>query len=214
MGLPSLVIGPAPPSKVGTGAAGAVRRDRLLRCVGQASRVRRQSWRCGFHRQFHRDQRVDDFNMTPAETKDFYRGLLLTVEPETLAFFIEQGIANEMLFYLFTEKVVEEKGGVVNQYVNDPLDPNFEKFQHYVKLAMTYGLTAEPEPGAKRKSAESDKTDKSGKNEQRRCFERGQRAGHGLAALFRSLRLGAGNEVRRQPSDVRLKREDEGPARS
>ena len=104
------------------------------------------------------------FNVTPSETKDFYRGLLLTVEPETLAFFIEQGIASETLFYLFTEKVVEEKGGVVSQYVNDPLDPNFDKFQHYVALAMAYGLIAEPEPGAKAlRSSKSDKTDKSDK---------------------------------------------------
>lgn len=89
------------------------------------------------------------FGVTPSETKDFYRGLLLTVAPETLAFFSEQGVAPETLFYLFTEKVVEERNGRVQTFVNDPLNPSFEGFRHYVELATRYGLSAEPTPGAR-----------------------------------------------------------------
>ncbi len=115
-------------------------------------------------------------DVTPAETKDFYRGLLLGVEPETLAFFAEQGVASEILFYLFTETVVEEKGGAVNQFLNDPLDPKFDRFQHYVALAAAYGLTAAPEPGAKpAKAAKSDSGEASGADgarEWRLCFDR------------------------------------------
>ena len=159
MGLPSLVIGPTPPSGPGTaiaaGAGAAHFLDKQLVFGADPGAA-------GFTANSIATSGSTTFNITPAETKDFYRGLLLTVEPETLAFFSEQGVANELLFYLFTEKVVEEKGGAINQYVNDPLDPeNFAKFQNYVRLAMMYGLTAEPEPGAK--SAESDKKNKSGK---------------------------------------------------
>ncbi len=83
------------------------------------------------------------FQATPAETKDFYRGLLQEVEPRTLALFIQQGIARELLFYLFTDRIIEERGGVKRELRNDPLDPNFPTFQNYVKLAMDYGLASE-----------------------------------------------------------------------
>jgi hypothetical protein len=90
------------------------------------------------------------FNLTPNETKDFYRGLLLTVAPETLGFFSDQGIAPETLFYLFTENVTETRAGKINQYVNDPLyAESFAHFQRYVALASQYALTAEPQPGLK-----------------------------------------------------------------
>jgi hypothetical protein len=99
------------------------------------------------------------FNVTPSETQDFYQGLLEPVEPQTLGLFREQGIAPEILFYLFTEKVVEERAGAVHQveYVNDRLDPSFDGFHHYVELAMQYGLSSEPTPGAKMGSAPSSK---------------------------------------------------------
>lgn len=117
------------------------------------------------------------FDVTPAETQDFYRGLLLTVEPETLAFFSEQGVARETLFYLFTEKVVEEKRGKVAQFLNDPLDPNFKAFQRYVDLATRYGLSAEPEPASKSVSAlNGDASDSGGRGAHsahwRLCFDR------------------------------------------
>ena len=67
-------------------------------------------------------------NVTPAETKDFYLGLLSIVQPETSGFFSEQGIAPELLFYLFTDKIIEVKGKVIKDYRNDPLDPTFPEF--------------------------------------------------------------------------------------
>jgi hypothetical protein len=89
------------------------------------------------------------FNLTPNETKDFYRGLLLTVSPETLGFFSDQGLAPETLFYLFTDDVTETKAGKTNKFVNDPLDPGFAQFQGYVDLAVRYALRSEPQPGFK-----------------------------------------------------------------
>ncbi len=94
------------------------------------------------------------FNVTPSETQDFYQGLLEPVEPQTLALFKEQGIADEILFYLFTQQVIEERQGEAReiQFVNDRLDPSFGGFQHYVELAMRYGLSAEPTPAPSRAS--------------------------------------------------------------
>jgi hypothetical protein len=119
------------------------------------------------------------FNVTPAETRDFYRGLLLTVAPETLGFFSEQGIARETLFYLFTEKVSEAKGGVTKLYYNDPVADSFGAFQAYVRLAMQYGLSAEPTPGIKsaepKKSGDSTHQNENGvapSAEWRLCFDK------------------------------------------
>ena len=110
---------------------------------------------------------VTSFQATPAETKDFYRGLLQDVEPRTLALFIQQGIARELLFYLFTDKVIEDRNGVKLELRNDPLAPNFSKFQNYVNLAMEYGLSSEllgkatseeAQTGSKTATGQSDKT--------------------------------------------------------
>jgi hypothetical protein len=117
------------------------------------------------------------FNLTPNETKDFYRGLLLTVAPETLGFFADQGIAPETLFYLFTENVTETKAGKINQYVNDPLySESFAHFQQYVALASRYALSAEPQPGFKapkaKTTAAKGQEEIASSAEYRLCFDR------------------------------------------
>ena len=119
------------------------------------------------------------FNVTPSESKDFYLGLLTTVEPDTLAFFTQQGIARELLFYLFTDKIIEEKGGVVRQFRNDPLDPKFPEFQYYVALAMDYGLSSEQEPDGQ--AARPPNEERQG----RRSRRFNAAAAAQLAALFR-----------------------------
>jgi hypothetical protein len=86
------------------------------------------------------------FDASPSETKEFYLGLLANVQPETLAFFAQQGIARETLFNLFTDRVIEDKGGVITEIRNDPLEPGYDRFRRYVYLAVQYGLSSEPQP--------------------------------------------------------------------
>ncbi|THD48259.1 MAG: hypothetical protein E7774_03180 [Bradyrhizobium sp.] len=151
MGLPSLVIGP----KAALSAA--------TRALDQQSVFGANPGASGALANGVTTSGSTSFNVTPSETQDFYKGLLEPVEPQTLALFKEQGIADEILFYLFTEKVVEERAGAghENIYLNDRLDPSFDAFHHYVELAMRYGLSAEPTPGAKIGAASSsDKSDK------------------------------------------------------
>jgi hypothetical protein len=147
MGLPSIMFGPAP-----TKAIGALQSQTIFGADPGTT---------GFAPNSGTISGSTTFNVTPSESKDFYLGLLTTVEPDTLAFFAQQGIARELLFYLFTDKIIESKGGVVRQFRNDPLDPNFQQFQYYVALAMKYGLSSEQEPGAKAAPA---KPKKSGDN--------------------------------------------------
>jgi hypothetical protein len=156
MGLPSLVLGPANASKVAGGqSAGA------LNALGLDKQIvfGADPAASGFLANGMTTSGSTSFNVTPSETQDFYQGLLEPVEPQTLALFREQGIADEILFYLFTEKVVEERAGTVRQnvYVNDRLDPTFDAFHHYVELAMQYGLSSEPTPGARIAPAPSSK---------------------------------------------------------
>lgn len=94
-----------------------------------------------------------NFDVSPSETKDFYHGLLTEVDPRTLEFFVQQGISRELLFYLFTEKLVEERNGIVTEIRNDPLNHDeFENFEKFVQLAMNYGLSSEPVRAQKGKS--------------------------------------------------------------
>jgi hypothetical protein len=160
MGLPSLVLGPVSAAKVAGGqSAGALNalgldKQAVFGADPAAS---------GFLANGMTNSGSTSFNVTPSETQDFYQGLLEPVEPQTLALFKEQGIADEILFYLFTQQVIEERQGEARQteFVNDRLDPSFEGFHHYVELAMRYGLSAEPTPGAKPgKSAKAAKADK------------------------------------------------------
>jgi len=164
MGLPSLILGPGLTQTVakGTLSSGVLAPTYGAAEAGKQFVFGANPAASGFAANSLTTSGSTTFDVNPSETKDFYRGLLLSVEPQTLAFFSQQGVAPELLFYLFTEKVVEDRGGVITQYVNDPLDPRFPAFQHYVELAMTYGLVAEPEPGGKAKPGKSTGGSKSG----------------------------------------------------
>jgi hypothetical protein len=169
IGLPSLALGPTLP----TSAARTVQAQSVFGADAGTTGFTPNSTTIGGS---------TTFNVTPSESKDFYLGLLTTVEPDTLAFFTQQGIARELLFYLFTDKIVEDKAGVVTQYPNDPLDPNFSKFQYYVTLAMNYGLSSEQEPRAKTAPAKQKKGKDSADDDTpplppwRLCFDKTYRA--------------------------------------
>jgi hypothetical protein len=163
IGLPSLALGP-PPTK----AIGALQKQTIFGADAGTT---------GFAPNSGSISGSTTFNVTPSESKDFYLGLLTSVEPDTLAFFQQQGIARELLFYLFTDKVIEERNGVVRQYRNDPLDPSFDRFQNYVALAMKYGLSSEQAPGAKpasdaKKKAANGASDDKAAASWRLCFDK------------------------------------------
>jgi hypothetical protein len=100
------------------------------------------------------------------ETKDFYRGLLTPVSPRTVAFFTAQGIPREILFYLFTDRLIETKGGKRRELRNDPRSPTFDEFKRYVELAMSYGLSSEVIAAPVGKNGKSEHEDLS-----RLCFD-------------------------------------------
>ena len=151
------------------------------------------------------------FNVTPSETQDFYQGLLEPVEPQTLALFKEQGIADEILFYLFTQQVVEEREGSGReiQFVNDRLDPSYEGFHHYVELAMTVRTVRRTRRQAPSRASRPRRPRSDAKNSERR---------HEAAPVtdwrlcFNRKAWAPDTPVRRQPSAVRFEREDGQPA--
>jgi hypothetical protein len=108
------------------------------------------------------------------ETKDFYRGLLTPVSPRTVAFFTAQGIPREILFYLFTDRLIETKHGTRREIRNDPLSPTFEDFKQYVELAMEFGLSSETitsPAGGRSKESKEPKEPREPKEESRLCFD-------------------------------------------
>jgi hypothetical protein len=119
-----------------------------------------------------------NFTVSPSESKDFYQGLLHEVDPLILQLFIQQGVSREILFYLFTDRLIVERGGQKTELRNDPLDAEtFVKFQHFVRLAIDYGLSSEPVPvkgaGREDKSAAASASDKSERSKKYQlCFNR------------------------------------------
>jgi hypothetical protein len=152
MGFPSLLFGPhvfAPGAAAAAGASsilgtGQIENQTIFGAAPGGS---------GYVGNSAQISGVTSFQVSPNETKDFYNGLLSEVAPRTLQFFAQQGIAPEVLFYLFTDRVIEERDGKRVELRNDPLDPHFAAFQNYVGLAMRYGLSSELTPGRNPKSA-------------------------------------------------------------
>jgi hypothetical protein len=171
VGLPALLLGPLSP----VAATAALQKETIFGASvgGGQGFVGNQASTAG----------STNFQATPAETKDFYRGLLSQVEPYTVQFFVEQGVSRELLFYLFTNTVIEDG----REVRNDPLDQNYGEFEKIVKAAMEYGLSTEEIPGAAKhgrpakaasagakapSASGSDSSDESVSNTQL-CFDRG-----------------------------------------
>jgi hypothetical protein len=142
VGLPSLLLGPLEPAAAATLAARKIQQDVIFGASGTSGYVGNQAGTSG----------STSITATPAESRDFYTGLLAEVNPEYLEFFIRQGISRELLFYLFTDRIlIQRNGGTAVELLNDPLNKDFGSgdkvdFQNYVKLAMNYGLSSEPVP--------------------------------------------------------------------
>ena len=82
-------------------------------------------------------------NLLPLETKEFWLGMLTPLSAETLAFFINQGVSREMLFYLYIQRVeLSAAGKPTETETNNPLDPGFAEFSDDLRAALTLGLTA------------------------------------------------------------------------
>ena len=100
MGLPSLVLGPHRRQVTPERGSAAAARNALA--LDKQVVFGANPGASGFAANCMTTSGSTNFNVTPSETQDFYQGLLEPVEPQTLALFKEQGIADEILFYLFT----------------------------------------------------------------------------------------------------------------
>ncbi len=85
-----------------------------------------------------------NFNLSPLETKEFWLGMLTPLSADTLAFFINQGVSREVLFYLYLQRVqINATGKTPEIDVNDPAAPRFNEFSEGLRAALTLGLTAQ-----------------------------------------------------------------------
>jgi hypothetical protein len=91
--------------------------------------------------------------MSVLGSKDFYNGLLGTLDLRDVDLLLHQGYSRELIFYLVIEKakitVITPPGAPESQIppqvvYNDPTNPqSFGLFQYYIKEAMEHGLTTE-----------------------------------------------------------------------
>ncbi len=138
MGLPSLFLGPFSP----VAATAALQKQVVFgaSAAGGSGYVGNSASTSG----------STNFGVTPQETQGFYDGLLREVSPYYLDFFRQQGLSRELLFYLFTDTVIENG----QEIPNDPSDPaELTKFKRVLGYAMEYGLWAEPVPPEPSKKA-------------------------------------------------------------
>ena len=107
MGLPSLFLGPFSP----VAATAALQKQVVFgaSAAGGSGYVGNSASTSG----------STNFGVTPQETQGFYDGLLREVSPYYLDFFRQQGLSRELLFYLFTDTVIENG----QEIPNDPSDP-------------------------------------------------------------------------------------------
>ena len=96
----------------------------------------------------------NSFDIGILESKDFYNGLLTSVDLATLNFFVRQGYPRQLLLWLFFDSVRETINGKTYEYRNEPLganscDPAFPGkrrcFRDMIDLALASGLTAQTE---------------------------------------------------------------------
>lgn len=76
-------------------------------------------------------------DVTPLTNQEFMRGITKMLDPELMAYFATQGWPSAMLMHLFVESidVINKEGKVTERLVNDPLHPNFSRFQAFVNEA-------------------------------------------------------------------------------
>ena len=70
--------------------------------------------------------------------------MLAEVEPRTLEFFVQQGIARELLFYLFTDKLIEERGGKKREFATIRSIPASPIFKNMCASRWTTACRASP----------------------------------------------------------------------
>jgi hypothetical protein len=171
VGLPSLLLGPLAPAAGTTVLQNALQKDVIFGASAGGGN--------GYVGNSASTSGSTNFAVTPSETKDFYLGLLSEVDPLTLEGFIQQGMSRELLFYLFTDKLIDERNGIRTELRNDPLSSDFPKFERYVSLAMDYGLSSEPVPSQRsgRSNRNSNKPDDQSKTQDKErkwqiCFDK------------------------------------------
>jgi hypothetical protein len=87
-----------------------------------------------------------NFDLGILESKEFWLGLQTPLSPETLDFFVREGLPREILFYLYIGRVELSSAGKTRVLVNDPANPTFPEFTAALRTALRMGLTTETIP--------------------------------------------------------------------
>jgi hypothetical protein len=83
-------------------------------------------------------------NVTAVNTAEFVNGLLNAANINRVNYYIEKGVAPELIFNLLIDSITINDGkGRVDIYFNDPTNPDFPRFQRALNIMLDLGLTTE-----------------------------------------------------------------------
>jgi hypothetical protein len=77
-----------------------------------------------------------------------WQSMLTPVDVATIGFFIKQGYPQELLFWLFIDRIRMNANNSYHDFANDPDDPTFADFANQLLRLVAAGLTIEVERGA------------------------------------------------------------------
>ncbi len=84
-----------------------------------------------------------NFDVVVLDSAEFYQGLLNPVSIDALHALSKRGVPTELILYLMIDRITLTVNGVSETFVNEPSDPNYERFRKALTVLLGYGLTTE-----------------------------------------------------------------------
>jgi hypothetical protein len=84
-----------------------------------------------------------NFDLASLDNSEFISGLLTPISPNTVHFYVMQGIPRELLFNLFIERISITANNRTETYINDPNHPRYDAFVATLQNLLELGFTTE-----------------------------------------------------------------------
>lgn len=84
-----------------------------------------------------------NFDVVVLDSAEFYQGLLNPIGIDALHALSKRGVPTELILYLMVDRITLTVNNVSETFVNEPADPNYERFRKALTVLLGYGLTTE-----------------------------------------------------------------------
>jgi hypothetical protein len=86
-----------------------------------------------------------NFDVVVLDSSEFYQGLLTPIGIDAMHSYMKKGVPAELILLLLVERITLTVGGVPTTYVNNPVDPDYNRFRSTLANLLKLGLTTEVE---------------------------------------------------------------------